>query len=83
MSNELFPLTAVTLKSPRLKWMERHDLHTNGQGTDADSPWSAWKGTPEEAIINFMNGHITCAETEDKALLALCKNLGLKLWNEE
>jgi hypothetical protein len=89
MSDELFPLTAVSLKSPRLQWMERHGIVTwhSPCVDDGEGPWNAAQGTidqvSKEGFRMLMDGRCATGETEDEALTRLCRNLGIKLWNEE
>ena len=70
--NELFQIEPI--KSPRLRWMERHHL-TVYQNIEmaVDARFTAYHGM---AVI----GH---GATYDDALFAAAKSLNIKLWNEE
>jgi len=75
MSNELFKESEVSLKSPRLRWMDRHGvhlLHITGVDDIVDEPYRACCGS-----------EYAYGSTQDEALTNLCRNLGIKLWNEE
>ena len=86
MRDELFDVPVV--KSPRLKWIEKHGLYTQHfpdvkPGDDDPEtgeeiyPWRAWVGNMRHARI--------CAggATEDDALAEWAKASGVLLWNEE
>ena len=72
MSEELFPAENVTVKSPRLRWMEKHKLNTRCSGKF----WFAGQGEP-------INGRIGSGLTEDDAITAWAKANHVRLWNEE
>ena len=74
MSEELFNIP--TVKSPRLRWIEKHDLRTIS-GTTAENKveWAAWQiGRGAKTFKG---------DTEDDALAAWAKARGVRLWNEE
>lgn len=81
--SELFPFESITIKSPRLLWLERYDIHTYKTPgiSDDQQPWNAWQGKIEDAIESGRDYYT--GKTEDEALVCLCKYLGIKLWNEE
>ena len=72
--------------SPRLKWMRENNIdaqecETNGYSFDrlvTRPQWVAWsKKKATKAVARYEFG-----DTEDDAIVALAKKLGLKLWNE-
>lgn len=69
--------------SPRLAWMKEHDVHTYRSPCmeDGDEPWSAWIGDFKTTVAH--NDDYETGETEDEALVKLCKRNNLKLWNEQ
>ena len=74
--SELFPISDVTAKSPRLRWLEKHWV---GTGRDL-----AVEDNDEPYFACFLSDGIRWwGETEDDALVALAKANGLKLWFEE
>ena len=80
MSDELFPAETVTVKSPRLRWMEKHDVKTNEYKQSTPTPWSAWSGNLMLAINRDM---VYFGSTEDDAITAWAKANHVRLWNEE
>lgn len=69
--NELFQIEPV--KSPRLRWMERHYIKLETAERDG-------------AVVHIAkHGMMPCGTgpTQDDALLAAAKSLNIKLWNEE
>jgi hypothetical protein len=72
MNEELFKIEPV--KSPRLKWMERHHI-TVTETANEDN----------EAVFQARHGMTVIAEasTVDKAIHKAAKSLNIKLWNEE
>jgi len=68
--NELFQIDPV--KSPRLRWMERHHLTLDRAERDG-------------AIVHIVKHGmmpIGTGQTGDDALVAAAKSLNIKLWNE-
>lgn len=95
-NDELFPAEAVTMDSPRLAWMKRHGISViqhDWTGTDfenTDEP--RWQARSEKAfriqgpsckrpVIWTNRG--PCCDTEDQAIEAIAKDMGIRLWNEE
>lgn len=85
---ELFTIPEV--KSPRLKWIAAHNLHTKHfpdrrEGdecpeTGADMhPWEAW----QHAGKVYPPGNSCGGPTEDDALANWARNNGVRMWNEE
>ena len=85
MSNpKLFPLDAVFMESPRLKWMKAHGITTTyapfNEGDENESPETgatiyAWYASQESSKTHV--GH----HSEIAALEGLAAKLGLPLWN--
>lgn len=82
---ELFDVPEV--KSPRLRWMEKHGLKTKhfpGVQDGEEDPetgyelhtWVAWRGSPPVWIR-------TGGATEDDALADWARANGVRMWNEE
>ena len=70
--NELFQIDPV--KSPRMRWMERHYLTTqNTVDEHGHLLMSVYHGMAK----------IATGETLDAALVAAAKSLNIRLWNEE
>jgi len=57
-------------KSPRLLWMERHQIETSYSAQCAE-----WKAKKADSIA--------WGESEEIALANLAAKLGIRLWNEE
>ena len=77
---ELFQIPVS--ESPRRLWLKKHRISTHKSDCvpDDEDPWNAWVGDLAEAI----EANLTCTgNTEDEAICALAKKLGLRLWNEE
>jgi hypothetical protein len=71
---ELFDIPET--KSPRLIWLEKHQIVTLRGKPDS---WAAWvKGKNIRPNCSYGYG-----ETEDDAITSLAIKLGLRLWNEE
>jgi hypothetical protein len=96
MSDELFPLEAVQMDSPKLAWMKREGVITwyhPGFGDECPPTWFAGfqEWWPDLKEANFFaeetahNGDSRCVEgdTEADAICALAKRYEIKLWNEE
>lgn len=83
MTGELFEIEEGL--SPRLRWIQRHGIATavtrDGIATalTRDGHWQAW--IPEDNPWAVMLAG--CGETEDDALVALARRLGLRTWQEE
>lgn len=83
--SELFPLDAVFMESPRLRWLKKHGVtieHCPGfDGEESPEtgetcyPYYVWLNAEPEKKY----GHYSA----DDALVELAKAKGLKLWNEE
>ena len=87
MNDSLFDLPES--KSPRLIWMEEHQIRTHDKPEMEDVRWSAW--TPES---DWDETHPGCFKigaddsvgfgpTELDAIADLARKLSLKLWNEQ
>jgi hypothetical protein len=80
---ELFPLDAVFMESPRLKWMKRHKITTHHEprydGTqdspETGQPLYPWTAS-REGFAFTGTGH-----TENDALVELANYYGIPLWN--
>lgn len=74
--NELFDIPEQ--KSPRLLWLERHGIKTTrGEHYDEfEDKFFEWVAFIPDVDSEF-------GDTEDDALGKLCKNNGIKTWNEE
>ena len=72
MQKPVFPAAAASVKSPRLRWMEKHKVNTRCSGMF----WFAGKGEP-------VQGQLGCGKTEDDAITAWSKANGVRLWTEE
>ena len=89
MSNpELF--TVPKVKSPRLRWIEKHRLvtqHHRGIAMGDEDPetgedlypWTAWKTGSKPAPWRSECG----GATEDDALAGWARNNGVRMWFEE
>lgn len=77
--SELFPAEQVSVDSPRLRWLKKHDIHTFDRGEGGSDElgdferWSAGTGA-----CNYVDG-----ATEDEAIANWAKAHCLLLWNEE
>jgi len=92
-SDELFAPESVTMLSPRLSWMVRHDVRTKKRADlvhDVD-PWEAWVGEYEYALTETLQGtkcypdaspFLAWGADEDEAIIRLAENNGWRLWNE-
>ena len=72
LQKPVLPAEAVSVKSPRLRWMERHKVNTRCSGTF----WFAGQGEP-------IQGRVGSGATEDDAITAWAKANGVQLWHEE
>ena len=83
MSDELFTDSAVSMDSPRLRWMKKHGVQTRPDGDG----YIAWIGDLDEAIehggADPEAGGYAEASTEDDAILLIAQANHLRLWNEE
>ena len=82
MSDELFPAESVTVKSPRLRWMEKHRVQTykSPKMADEDYPWNAWTGELDEALNADSYGS---GRTEEDAVVSWALKNDVMLWHEE
>jgi len=88
---ELFPISEVTQKSPRLLWLEEHDFHTKFRRDLHSSDlnrWEAYTGEHYDAWEKtYMSGfvdplrsrHLAIGITESEALRNLCDNRGIDM----
>jgi hypothetical protein len=99
MSNELFPAESVTVDSPKLRWIKRlkavECVKTHRSSIMTDAPWMALlpeKNDRERDIGDIMAdscrlydeaGRIGYGDTEEAAIIDLCCNVRIQLWNEE
>ncbi len=88
MSDELFPAEAVTMLSPRLAWMKRHEIYTTKGENCGEHPWSAWWG--QRNPVHFLELHeadmddiMGFGATEEDALVDVAIKWNFPLWNEE
>jgi hypothetical protein len=95
-TDELFDPASVAMDSPRLAWMKRHGISVfcyDWTGTDfegTDEP--RYEGQSKKAFaiqgpsckhpVVWTNRGPRC-DTEDQAIEAIAKEIGIKLWNEE
>ena len=87
MSDELFPAEAVTMDSPRLAWMKRHEIRTwfSESVEPEDGPWIAWlrsNAGDEDGIPRDLDA-CGYGDTEEGALGDLARRHNFHLWNEE
>jgi hypothetical protein len=76
MNGELFPAKAVTMLSPRLKWMKAHGVVTKKRHfVPAVETWIA-----DLISAPWPVGY---GPTEEEACRDLGVKAGLRLWNEE
>lgn len=85
MNDELFPAEAVTMDSPRLAWMKRHEIYTQYTVNCGPEPWAAWWG--QRNPVEFIERHedpevMGYGATEEAALVDLAIKWDFKLWNE-
>lgn len=71
--SELFDIEES--KSPRLAWIEKHQIVTLRGKPDSWAAWINMRPTIDQTI-----GY---GETEDEAVVSLAVKLGIRLWNEE
>ncbi len=91
MSDELFPIEAVSQDSPKVAWMRKHGVKTHYsphcESDDDGGPWAAWERS------NYPNGDADgiprdpelCGYgmTEDEAIRNMAAINRIPLWNEE
>jgi len=63
-------------KSPRLAWIEKHQIVTLRGKPDSWAAWLSARSARAEQAIGY-------GESEDEAIADLAIKLGLRLWNEE
>lgn len=75
---ELFDIPET--KSPRLIWLDKH-------GIKCAAPAHPARGIAKDWMAYQHNGDFICASaygtTEDSAITALARKIGVRLWNEE
>lgn len=85
MTDLLFDIP--TGESPRLKWMKRHGVKTEGPPPTGDPIWIAWLSSQGEdwndVLGKFGDGAFGFGMNEDDAICDLAKGKEIKLWNEE
>ena len=86
---ELFNESEIASKSPRLKYMEKHDIKTNKRtdlGPDCPA-WEAWSGDYEESVARMLDGEVCDLDlspsiaiglTEEEAIDNLARNRGIE-----
>lgn len=74
--SELFNIPEV--KSPRLKWLDRHGVWTGKVEYDHAGPTE-----PEDKWQATAAGKEGRGPTEDASIVELAKKMGIKLWNEQ
>lgn len=76
--------------SPRLAWMQKHQIRTHHQPEMVDDldPWTAWlprhdwdENTPTCFALEH-EGQVGYGQTEDAAIINLCVKENIRLWNE-
>ena len=80
MSDELFPSESVTVKSPKLRWMERHGVTVG--------PLEFKPSHPDDfrhafSVIAEGRGFAGYGNSEQEALRNWAKAAMVRLWNEE
>ena len=77
-------------KSPRLLWMERHDISTHHAPHVADEMgeqyvWTAWSRKEDPHSNGIPDDPEACGYggTENEAIADYAQKNGWKLWNEE
>ena len=98
MTSELFPLASVSVKSPRLRWMDKHDVSArfrNDLPGDFPDRWEAYVGRYEDAVqysfehsdhsddCPIDNKRMVALSDKDNALIKLARNNNWKTWLEE
>jgi hypothetical protein len=93
-NDELFPVEAVAMDSPRLAWMKRNNILTHFSSGMPD-PWLAIAAMPEDVGKNI--GQIMAEScrlydeanlcgygaTEEEAIVDLAEKNMWAIWNEE
>ncbi len=90
---ELFEESEINVKSPRLLWLEKHDIHTKHR-TDLHKEdgecgeWEAYVGDYKTAVENMLewpdgypdaSPYMGWGETEQEAIDILTQNLGIEI----
>ncbi len=86
MSDELFPAEAVTMDSPKLRWIKKHGVQTHHSKAFADEDWMPWCaafGVPFEVVESDGDGALGFGDTEEDAIRDLAVKFNVPLWNEE
>lgn len=85
--SELFPPESVSMKSPRLEWLERHRLVLHDFGAGGESPetgmdFKRWVCRVQEPDFTERDcgAH---GDTQEDAIADWARRNGVKLWNEE
>ena len=81
MTSELFPLASVSVKSPRLRWMEKHNLKIGEQRLD--KAWCIWHYVGDDWTAWWVDGGLKSETEIDRALIQLARNNNWKTWLEE
>lgn len=90
MSDDLFPIE--TTLSPRLRWMQKHNLETehipNGGTESAETgDWIPhWICRVKKLHPNYslyFEREIGSGDTEEESIADFAVNAGIRLWNEE
>lgn len=80
--SELFPAEQVSVDSPRLRWLKKHDVATidfKEGGEDERGEYKRWAaGTTNHDNTRWQQG-----DTEDEAIANWAKAHNVPLWNEE
>lgn len=94
MSDELFPVEAVSMDSPRIAWMKRNSILTHFS-PQMEEPWLAIAAMPEDRgknISQIMSESCRLydeanlcgyGQTEEEAIVDLAEKNMWPLWNEE
>lgn len=72
--DNLFKTEEVEMKSPRLVWMDKHDLIVSKRWNDNLNCWAAWSS--KSATVGF-------GLTEEEALRDWAVKRNVLAWNEE
>lgn len=81
--NELFDIPEQL--SPRLAWIQKHDVRTHFSTACPESPWSAWLPANQPNPDGIPADPEACGYgmKQDDAIADLARKSNLRLWNEE
>lgn len=84
---ELFEINET--KSPRLKWLEKHEVRTHHNPNIPEAQWSAWlpahdwSETDSGCYQPVYEDSVGFGDTKDEAIVEMAKANNIKLWNEQ